>query len=260
MTSRNRELARVGGPVLFMSTVAWILLLAGPGMRTHCTVVAPADVLWRASLHILIAMNPPASLATGWTLMLVAMMSPVLIQPIRYIRLRSFTRRRTRSIILFVTGYAAIWMALGAVLWSIDLAAKFLPESYLVAGGMVVIASVWQFSPIKQRCLNRCHAHAELAAFGVAADFDALRFGIMHGIWCAGSCWALMLLPMVLSRGHVLAMATVAVLIFGERLEQPTPPSWRWRGPGRAARFVVAQARIRLNARRLAYGAISSSA
>jgi len=132
-------------------------------------------------------------------------------------------------------------------LLAIELAVKlFAPQSYLPAAGVVLIALVWQFSPVKQRCLNRCHAHTELAAFGAAADFDALRFGMTHGTWCAGSCWALMLFPMLLLRGHVVAMASVAVLIFSERLEQPRPPSWRWRGLGKATRIVVAQARIRL--------------
>jgi predicted metal-binding membrane protein len=175
-----------------------------------------------------------------------------LIEPIRHIRLRSFAHRRARSIMLFIAGYAAIWMALGGVLLSIDLAARLLQQSYLVAGGMALIASVWQFSPIKQQCLNRCHARAGLAAFGVAADFDALRFGMTHGIWCAGSCWALMLFAMVLPRGHVLAMAAVAVLVFSERLEQPTPPCWRLRGLGRAIRIVVVHARIHLQALPLA--------
>ena len=147
-------------------------------------------------------------------------------------------------------GYAAIWMTLGGVLLAIELAVKlYAPQSYLPAAGAVVTALVWQFSPIKQRCLNRCHTPTELAAFGAAADFDALRFGVTHGIWCASSCWALMLSPMLLPRGHVLAMAAVAVLIFGERLEQPRPPCWRCRGLGKATRIVVARARIRLHTR-----------
>jgi predicted metal-binding membrane protein len=204
------------------------------------------------SFQMLLAMNPPAPLAAGWALMLVAMMAPVLIAPVRHIRLRSFAHRRGRSIVLFIAGYAAIWMALGAVLLAMELAVSlFAPQSYLPAAGVVVIALVWQASPIKQRCLNRCHAHTELAAFGAAADFDALRFGMTHGIWCAGSCWALMLFPMLLPRGHVAAMAAVAVLIFGERIELPMPPCWRWRGLGKALRIVAAQARIRLHALRL---------
>jgi predicted metal-binding membrane protein len=105
-----------------------------------------------------------------------------------------------------------------------------------------------QLSPAKQRCLNRCHAHTELATFGAAADLGALRFGAAHGLWCAGSCWALMLAPMLLPQEHVAAMALVAVRTWSERLESPQPPRWRWRGLGKMRRIAAAQARIRLGA------------
>jgi predicted metal-binding membrane protein len=250
-----REFARVRHPVLLISALTWILLLVerdSMSMFAHCPAASSAAMPLSASFQMLLAMSSPASLAAGWALMLVAMMSPVLIAPIRHIRLRSFTHRRARSIALFVTGYAAIWMALGTVLLAIELAVKlFAPQSYLPVAGVVLIAVVWQFSPIKRRCLNRCHAHTVLAAFGTAADLDALRFGVTHGIWCAGSCWALMLFPMLLARGHIVAMATVAVLIFSERLEQPGPRCWRWRGFGKAIRIVVAQTRIQLHTLRL---------
>jgi predicted metal-binding membrane protein len=254
MTYDARELARVRDPVLLVSAVAWTLLLVEPrsmGMLAHCVATSSGATPLSASFRMLLTMNQPASLAAGWALMLVAMMSPVLIPPVRHIRLRSFTHRRARSIVLFVAGYAAIWLALGGLPLAIELAVQLLtPQSYLPAAGVFLIASVWQFSPIKQICLNRCHAHNELAAFGAGADSDALWFGITHGIWCAGSCWALMLLPMLLARGHVVAMAAVAVLIFSERLEQPRPPCWRWRGLGKAIRIVIAQGRIRLHALR----------
>jgi predicted metal-binding membrane protein len=230
MISGVREFARVRNPVLLISAATWILLLAEPGgtdMLVHCPATSSIGRPFPVSFQMLLAMNPPASLAAGWALMLVAMMSPALIQPLCHIRQRSFTHRRARSSVLFVAAYAAIWMAFGAVLLAVELAVKFFAsQSYLPAAVIMLMALVWQFSPIKQRCLNRCHAHTELAAFGAAADFDALRFGMTHGMWCAGSCWALMLFPMLLPRGHLVAMAGVALLIFSERLEQPMPLGW----------------------------------
>src|ERR1700693_86133 len=245
-----REVARVRNAVLLISAFAWMLLVVEPGsvrMFAHCPATS-SGMSSPASFQMLLAMNPPAYLAAGWMLMLVAMMSPTLIQPVCHIRLRSFAGRRTRSIALFAVGYAAIWIVLGGMLQVMVLAVKLLQQSYLATAGVVLVASVWQCSPIKQRCLNRCHAHTELAAFGAAADFAALRFGMTHGVWCTGTCWALMLFPMLTPGGHVVAMVIMAVLIFSERLEQPGRPSWRWRGLGKAARIVVAQARTRLPA------------
>jgi predicted metal-binding membrane protein len=252
MIDDPRELARVRNPVLLLSAAAWIRLLADPGglaMQAHCAALGSGGRPTPASFAMLLAMSPPASLAAGWGLMLVAMMSPALVLPISHLRLRSLKRRRARAIAIFVAGYAAVWMAAGGVLLGVALAARlFAPDSYLPAAGGLLLALVWQLSPVKQRCLNRCHAHTGLAAFGLAADLDALRFGASHGIWCAGSCWALMLSPMLLPRGHAAAMAVVALLTFSERLEHPRPPSWRWRGFGKASRIVAAQARIRLQA------------
>jgi predicted metal-binding membrane protein len=179
--------------------------------------------------------------------MLAAMMVPLLIAPVRHIHNSSFARRRVRAIALFVAGYAAVWMLAGVVLLALALAVRLaVPDSSVPLPLMAMIALFWEFSPAKQRCLNRGHAHSELAAFGRAADIDALCFGLRHGVWCVGSCWALMLLPLLVSSGHVAAMAVVWVWLFAERLDRPMPPRWCLRGPGRAARLAVAQARVRL--------------
>jgi predicted metal-binding membrane protein len=123
----------------------------------------------------------------------------------------------------------------------------FMPSSMLPALAFSLVAFVWQCSPLKQRCLNRGHAHPELAAFGVTADFDALRFGITHGVWCAGSCWALMLWPELFPVGHVTAMAVVTLWLLAERLDRPTPPRWRLRTTSKALRLVIAQTRTLLS-------------
>jgi predicted metal-binding membrane protein len=226
-----------------------MMLLVKPGsimILSHCRPTDSGASL--VSFQMLLAMNPPSSLAAGWALMLVAMMSPTLIGPIRHVRERSFKRRRARSVALFVVGYAVIWMAAGGVLVTAALMLELLaPGSYLPAAGVGIVALVWQCSPVKQCCLNRGHNHRELAAFGVAADLDALRFGITHGVWCAGSCWALMLFPMLLSEGHFAAMAVVGFLIVSERLEQPRALSWRPRLRGKLLRILIAQTRIRLH-------------
>ena len=245
-----REVARVRNPVLLIAAAAWALLIAEPRGITvfaHCMAVETGAPSLPASINRLMAMNPPASVVSGWMLMLAAMMLPVLTQPIYHIYLRSFAHRRLRSIAFFLAGYGAIWIAAGAVLLSIGLSVRpVAPQSWLPAIATLLIAVVWQFSPVKQRSLNRCHSHKELAAFGAAADLAALCFGMGHGIWCACSCWAWMLCPMLLPHGHLIAMAAVAILLFCERLEQPQPPSWRVRGLGKAARILIAQARIHL--------------
>ena len=249
MTAAARERLQVQAPVLCISAVAWILLLAGPG----CTAMqvyhsGMTGISSSSTLGMLLMPNSPAPLALGWALMLAAMMGPLLSEPVLHVRDRSFARRRAHAIALFVAGYSAVWMAVGVVLLGLALVAELVaPESYVPVTLAIVIALVWQFSPVKQRCLNRFHAQRELAAFGWAADIDAIRFGLTQGVWCAGACWALMLIPLLISRGHLEAMAAVTVWLFAEQLEKPGPLCWRRRGPGTAVRIVVAQARMRLS-------------
>jgi predicted metal-binding membrane protein len=257
MSARDREYRRVAFPVVLLSALGWVALVAGSvGLTdlTHCH--AMGEVSATDSLRAMLASNPVPSLATGWVLMLIAMMSPTLIAPVLHVYRRSFRHRRLRSILLFVLGYGAIWMAAGAVLTALQLILSAMaPHSYGPAVAAGLLALVWQCSPLKQRCLNRGHNHSELAAFGAAADRDALVFGITHGGWCVGSCWALMLLPMLLVQGHMLMMVAVTIVMVGERFESPGPLRWRLRGPGKLFRIVLAQTRaMRWSHQKASYG------
>jgi len=271
MTPAARERLSITVPLLLITGAAWTILVVGPGtmampdgssaatLATNlstsrgmavpdlCSAPTLSATSFSNSRHLRLAFSLLASFAASWMLMLTAMMMPVLIAPVRHIRDRSFTKRRARAIVLFLTGYAAIWIAAGVVLLTLAAAAPLIVSRLSVALAIATfVALVWQFSPAKQLCLNRCHARPELSAFGLAADLDAFRFGFMHGSSCVGSCWALMLLPLLVSRGHVAAMAVVAIWIFAERLDGPMPPRWRWRGLGKVVRIAVAQTRLRL--------------
>lgn len=229
-----REWARLRNAVLAVSLIAWIVLLLEPRASSCCSANGAGG-----SWQMLLAANPPSSLAIDWALMLVAMMAPMLIAPLYHIRISSFDRRRMRSMALFIAGYGAVWMAAGVLIVAVELAAaSVFPQSYLPAIIVGLVALVWQASPFKQRCLNRCHSHRPLAAFGIAADLDVLRLGLETGFWCTGSCWAAMLFPMLLLNGHFVAMAAVALLMFCERLDPPRTPAWQWRGFGTALRCL----------------------
>jgi len=251
MTETARELARVRNPVLVLSAAAWIVMIAGSasGSLAHCAVTRSGPS--RDSLAMLLDMNPPSALLAGWLVMLVAMMAPTLIEPIRHVLDRNFRSRRFRSLALFAAGYTAVWTAAGVATIAVQLAVSLLaPGSLIPATLALLVAAVWQCSPFKQVCLNRNHNHSELRAFGLGADADALKFGLNHGVWCVGSCWALMLFPMLLPTptAHNLAMAIATFIMVGERMDRPRPPAWRVRGPGGLVRFLLARARASLQA------------
>lgn len=258
MIAGREDLARVRNPVLLVTLVAWVWLLADPGgsmTSAHPTSAHPMGGHGGASHSMSLSSLSIAGLAVGWASMLAAMMAPALIPPILHLRLRALARRRWRTIGLFVAGYFAVWMALGGIfIGFVRGLGEMAPAPWVPALVVVAVALVWQASPLKQRCLNRCHSHRPVAVWGSAADLDALRVGVAHGMWCASSCWALMLVPMVLHTAHLAAMAVVTLIIVGERLEHPQPPRWAWRGTSVWRRLAIHHWRVRwLSPRRSAH-------
>jgi predicted metal-binding membrane protein len=192
-------------------------------------------------------LRTPLADSFNWLLMLSAMMMPLIAAPLRHVRERSFAHRRSRAIFLFVVGYYAVWMIAGMGLQVMALAAQLAASDTLVCLALSAsAATLWQVSPAKQWCLNRCHRRPQLAAFGAPADRAAFGFGLAHGAACVGACWALMLLPLSAGQAHVLTMLAVMVFAFAERLEDAAPLAWRWHGPGKVLRIIAAQARTHL--------------
>jgi predicted metal-binding membrane protein len=186
----------------------------------------------------------PMDTAAGWPLMLTAMMAPLLIPALRHVYTRSLPRRRSRAITLLIAGYAATWSMGWLILHAVATAVHAtLPHDGAVIAVGLLAAVLWQLSAGKQVCLNRRHAHPPIATFGRAADTAALRFGVTHAFWCIGSCWALMLLPLLYDDSHLIVMAIVTLWIWAEPFDTPVRPTWRLRVPITAARILVATAR-----------------
>lgn len=186
----------------------------------------PGDwvALGSAGVVSALILNPPAQLIAPCLIMLVAMMTPLLARPIAHLWNHSLARRRAPAITLFVATYAGLWLLASCVLVAVAVALKaFAGAAALpVPAVAVVIALIWQATPAKQACLDRCH---RLSAFSAGTAWDCVRHGATIALWCIGACWALMLAPLAVDGMHFAAMAVVAVVLFVER--QAGPMRWR---------------------------------
>jgi predicted metal-binding membrane protein len=214
-------------------------------LASFCVAAGAPMALGLAGVEASFRLNSAGGLAGSWAVMLLAMMAPLLAAPIDFLWERSLARRRARAAGLFLLGYALVWMPFAAVALALAAAAHGVADAARLPALAVVapVALLWQASPWKRHCLNRCHAVVPLAAFGTRADRDALRFGASHGGWCVGACWALMALPLTAAGAHLPAMALVALFLFAERLERPQTTVWRLRWPRSGAAAIVARLR-----------------
>jgi predicted metal-binding membrane protein len=204
----------------------WML---GLSLCAWVAIAFPGGSLSQTAHHQLPASPgiPPHWNLSHWMLMVVAMMFPSLIAPVRITASRSLWRRRNRAVMLFLAGYLVPWLVFGLSIglgisallsrnWLADSAAAF----SIIPGFGFVIAVVWQFTPMKRRALVSCHGSVPIAPRGWRANRDCLRYGLTIGRACVGSCWALMLLPMLFAHNLGLMIAVTA-LGFLERSFSP---------------------------------------
>jgi predicted metal-binding membrane protein len=128
---------------------------------------------------------------------------------------------------LFVAGYLITWAAAGLVGYGIFELGKALtgdtfswhnagPE---LAGGIIVLAAIYQLTPLKDTCLRHCRSpFGFLMQHWRPGRTGALRVGLLHGGWCVGCCWALMAALFALGVMSIGWMAFIAALIAAEKL------------------------------------------
>jgi predicted metal-binding membrane protein len=152
----------------------------------------------------------------AWSFMVVAMMVPLLVGPIRTTAARSLWHRRHRAIAIFLAGYLTLWIAagVGVALLSSLLGLNGGSPHALVVASSFALAAGWQLAPAKRRALNACHRTMPLAPRGGRADRDCFRYGARIGVYCLASCWALMLACML--TGHTTEVLVGVALVLAE--------------------------------------------
>lgn len=223
-------LTRLPLPISAASLVGWLLLAFASEASPLDALCGPADGGTIAHrLELALTAGAPLALVLAWLAMLLAMMPPLLAPPLLHVWHRSLTRRRLRAVALFVVGYVVVWLAAGALLGAAALVLGAMAQAGGLPRAVAAILAVvaWQATPLKQVSLNRCHSRPPLAAFGVRAEADALRYGADHGVWCVGACWAFMLVPLAADGPlHWITMGAVTLVAVVERVRAPTAARW----------------------------------
>jgi predicted metal-binding membrane protein len=154
----------------------------------------------------------------GWLLMIVAMMLPSSIPlVVTFSRLVGRRRRPGRLVGLLLVGYLAVWTAFGLAAWAADrvvhAAVEALPwlaaHPELNLGSTLLIAGLWQFSPLRDRCLEECRSPLGFVLNrwrGTSERREAFALGIAHGAFCVGCCWSLMLVMFGVGMSSLVAM------------------------------------------------------
>jgi predicted metal-binding membrane protein len=212
--------------LLALTGLAWAYLVHSasvmpgrPGMAMAMPVAAPWSI------------GQVAGLALMWVVMMIAMMLPSVAPVI--LLFASVSRRRkmqgvpatpvsvfTLGYLLAWTGYAVLAAFTQSALHSTAvLSATMASRSPLLGGGLLLLAGLYQWLPVKEACLSHCRSPLGFFSSewreGVSG---ALVMGFRHGSYCVGCCWALMGLLFVAGVMNLFWVVVIAGFVLAEKV------------------------------------------
>lgn len=172
-----------------------------------------------------------ASLWMMWSAMMVAMMlpsvSPTVLTFAAMEEKKGDHARVTARTFLFLVGYFASWIAFcvlaTAAQWRLHSATLLSPmmvsTSAQFSGVILILAGIFQWSPIKHKCLSHCRSPI---GFLLTEWREGLKgsaeMGFRHGTYCVGCCWLLMVLLFVVGVMNLVWVAFLSAIVLIERV------------------------------------------
>jgi predicted metal-binding membrane protein len=195
--------------------------MAMPGMEMMAPAIAPwtaGDFAWMWAM---------------WAVMMVGMMlpsvAPMVLIHAGVARKALGQGKPFASTGWFAAGYLLAWAGFALVATAaqmgLEQAALLSPMTMATGerlGGVVlVLAGLYQWTPLKDRCLAQCQAPLVFIQRHGGFRRDppgALGLGARHGLYCIGCCWALMGLLFVVGVMNVLWIAAIAGFVLLEKV------------------------------------------
>jgi predicted metal-binding membrane protein len=168
-----------------------------------------------------------------WVVMMIGMMTPsVAPMVLLYVEIGRQGAARGQpfaSAGWFVAGYLLAWILFAVVAtlaqWLLEWRAIVTPmmagASRMLGGVVLAAAGLYQWLPVKQKCLTQCRA--PLAFVQRHGGFQAsargsLRLGWLHGGYCIGCCWVLMALLFAFGVMNLIWIAGLMIFVLLEKV------------------------------------------
>jgi predicted metal-binding membrane protein len=227
LAALRHDRAIVLGSLGFVVLFAWAYLLLGAGVGMEMMDMSGGQMTavrteWSLGYGLIIFVM--------WAVMMLAMMLPS-VAPVTLL-IASLARKRAAtggavraSTSLFVFGYLAVWIAFAAAAtalqWALDeaglLSQTMALANIILAGGVLVAAGVYQWTPLKEACLRHCRSPLDILFHWRDDALGAAASGSKHGFFCLGCCWTLMALLFVGGIMNLAWIAGIALLVLIEK-------------------------------------------
>jgi len=172
----------------------------------------------------------------NWMVMVVAMMFPLLAEPVRRVAFSNLFDRRFQAVVTFLLGYGFIWGCVGIVyLASMFFTGVLVAETsesvgILIASAGFLLAAFICWIPSRRITLSACSITIPFRIQGWQSTLDCFSYGLTMGRVCVKMCWAPMA-ALMLANHNFLLMCLVTIILIYERYGLPHKskfPSYAW--------------------------------
>jgi predicted metal-binding membrane protein len=213
--SRDRTTVVTYAILLVLTTAAWL----------HVVWAAMTDDMAGMDMVMTPAVRAGLAFVAAWTVMMAAMMLPSALPMIAlYAATQRDTAGPTPSVVpvtLFTLIYLGLWAATGVPIYVASVALSALAtdvRAYTVAG-MLVVAGIFQLTPLKHMCLRRCRSPLGFFLGHWRGGWrGSVAIGWAHAAYCLGCCWALMIVLVGAGAMGLAWVLLVAVVVAAEKL------------------------------------------
>jgi predicted metal-binding membrane protein len=213
----QRERYLILGVLLVLAALAWGLLIWQVPMMNN------------QAMGLTMGMSAVLFIAI-WAVMMVAMMFPAAAPMIlMFGAVYAGKRRQEQPYVptwIFVSAYLLVWTLSGVLAYFLAIEVEKLAGQSMwlmenaprIGGAILVIAGLYQLSPLKNVCLSKCRTPLQFLLTSWHDGYaGAFRMGIEHGVFCLGCCWLLFVILFPLGLMNLAVMALVTALIFAEK-------------------------------------------
>jgi predicted metal-binding membrane protein len=220
----------LSGAIALIAILAWAYL----ARMAHGMDVASNEAEMHAAMGMVNttawSLSDAFALFLMWSVMMAGMMlpsaAPVILMVLGVYRRRGGEHARV-SAATFTAGYFMAWIGFSAAATVLQtglhaaalLSLDMVSQSALLAGGIFLVAGIYQWLPIKDACLSHCRSPLHfLSQEWREGTRGAFRMGLRHGIFCVGCCWALMILLFAAGVMNLFWVAAIAIFVLVEKL------------------------------------------
>ncbi|TWJ03200.1 putative metal-binding integral membrane protein DUF2182 [Mucilaginibacter frigoritolerans] len=230
----------------FLSLFAWVLIVGNLftnahqtghlSMITYCTPRGIVKVLGHSpfELHAVWKEEPVSSrilttIRTGllpWMIMVVAMMFPLLNEPIKHVAFSVKRKDMDLGIGGFLIGYIITWTAVGVMFLLLSFFLNLIIgdlshfASALITASGFLLAAVFIWHPGRPIKMTKCGQTAPIRIQGWHLFLDSLFYGVKMGFNCFNTCWVPMA-ALVLAHHNIPLMFIVTAVIIHDRYLLP---------------------------------------